>query len=145
MVATDCGAINNMIQYNKYAANDTDAVTKAIKGGVNLVSDKIHFLLRSSYIPAVALPGQTALSSDLRNHTRISHSCRNWAITFSPLMALCKRQSAWAWFHSKTLPMHCGQCCAIVSAWANLTPSMPPFTRRMASTTLPLMSTPKSI
>lgn len=29
-VATDCGAISNMVYYNLYAANDTDAAAKSL-------------------------------------------------------------------------------------------------------------------
>ena len=34
VVGTDCGAVNNMVNANKYAKSDLDAAAKTLNGGV---------------------------------------------------------------------------------------------------------------
>lgn len=67
VVATDCNAITNMIAYIKYAVNETDGVTKAIKGGVNIVRTGVR---------------RKSIAMGPLKQKKNSHSFRSWEIRF---------------------------------------------------------------
>lgn len=48
VVATDCGAIGNMVSQNKYAKDDKDAAAKSINGGSDIDLGDMYFPPKSN-------------------------------------------------------------------------------------------------
>lgn len=84
LVATDCGAINNMVNGNHYAKNTTDAVAKAIKGGTNMELGDRFFT--TGYLAGAVSSGMLT-QGDVANSVRTALRPRFQTGLFDPINA----------------------------------------------------------